>query len=64
MSVEVYMGLGTGLSPDGQLGSAVCDLLLTGLEHCGHILVCNDFFSSVKLFHGLLCRGIYATGTV
>jgi hypothetical protein len=58
------MGLGTGLGEDGQLGSAVCYQLLEGIEKKGHILVCDNFFSSVKLFHNLLCKGIFATGTI
>jgi hypothetical protein len=63
-NIEVYMGLGTGLGEDGQLGLAVCYQLLEGLEKKGHILVCDNFFSSVKLFHNLLCKGIFATGMI
>jgi len=38
--------------------------LTTSLGHKGHLVVCDNFFMSLQLFHGLLDRGIYAIGTM
>ena len=38
--------------------------MMSGLENQGHVLVINNFFGSVNLFHDLMCKGIWATGTV
>jgi hypothetical protein len=38
--------------------------LLQGLENRGHIVVMNNFFSSVPLFMDILGKDTYATGTV
>lgn len=64
MNLEVYMGKGTGLGPDGQLGSAVVRRMSAPFQNLNHILICDNFFTSVRLFHELLCNGIFASGTV
>jgi hypothetical protein len=38
--------------------------LVEGLENRNHVMVCNNFFSSVGLFMELKNVGIYATGTM
>jgi hypothetical protein len=37
---------------------------MTGLENRGHVVVMDNFFSSVSLFAELLEKGIYATRIV
>jgi hypothetical protein len=37
---------------------------LDGLDNLGHVVVMDNFFTSVELFHDLERRGIYATGTI
>ena len=61
--VEVYFGEGTGAGKHG-LGYHVVDRMVRGLEHRGHCLVVDNLFASVNLFHHLMCKGIWATGTV
>ena len=61
--MEVYFGEGTGAGPHG-LGYHVVERMVKGLEHRGHCLVIDNFFASVNLFHELMCKGIWATGTV
>lgn len=46
------------------LGEKVVHQLMRGLGHKSHTVVCDNFFTSPQLFHSLLERGIYATGTV
>ena len=38
--------------------------LLEGLWHHGHVVVMDNYFSSIRFFLDLLARGTYATGTV
>jgi hypothetical protein len=38
--------------------------LVDGLEGKNHVVVCDNFFSSIGLFTELASRGIYATGTM
>jgi hypothetical protein len=45
-------------------GANVVHGLLVGLENRGHIVVMDNFFSSIPLFVDLLEKGTYATGTV
>ena len=61
--MEVYFGEGTGAGPHG-LGYHVVERMVRGLENRGHCLVIDNFFASVNLFHELMCKGIWATGTV
>jgi hypothetical protein len=61
--MEVYFGERTGAGPHG-LGYHVIERMVAGLENRGHCLVIDNFFASVNLFHDLMCKGIWATGTV
>ena len=61
--MEVYFKEQTGAGPHG-LGYHVVERMVKGLEHRGHCLVIDNFFASVNLFHELMCKGIWATGTV
>lgn len=61
--IEVYFGEGSGSGEHG-LGYHVVDRMIKGLEHRGHILVVDNLFASVNLFHHLMVQGIWATGTV
>ena len=61
--MEVYFGEGTRAGPHG-LGYHVVERMVRGLENRGHCLVIDNFFASVNLFHELMCKGIWATGTV
>ena len=61
--MEVYFGEGTGAGPHG-LGYHVVERMVRGLEYRGHCLVIDNSFASVNLFHELMCKGIWATGTV
>ena len=45
-------------------GANVMHGLLVGLENRGHIVVLDNFFSSIPLFVDLLGKDTYATGTV
>lgn len=46
------------------LGEKVVHLLMTSLDHKSHTIVCDNFFTSPQLFHGLLQWSIFATGTI
>ena len=35
--------------------------LTMGLKNLNHVLVMDNFFTNVGIFHDLECRGIYAT---
>lgn len=58
-----YLGKSGGEAKEGQ-GEKVVHQLRRGLGHRSHTVVCDNFFTSPQLFHGLLQRGIFATGTV
>ena len=62
-NLNVFLGKGTGKGPNG-LGYTVCTEFLKPFYHRGHILVCDNFFSSPRLFHDLLVAGTWACGTV
>lgn len=62
-NIEVYLGARIGSSFFG-LGQAVVERLLVGTEFRGHILVCDNAFSSVNLFRQLMVNGTWVTGTV
>lgn len=49
---------------EAKQGAKVVESLVAGLEHRGHVVVMDNFFSSVELFRDLERRGIYATGTI
>lgn len=61
--MEVSFGEGTGVGPHS-LGYHVVERMVKGLENRGYVLVIDNFFASVNLFHELMCQGIWATGTV
>jgi len=61
--IEVYFGEGTGVEEHG-LGYHVVQKMVAGLENRGHILVVDNLFASVNLFHELMVNGIWATSTV
>jgi hypothetical protein len=46
------------------VGADAVLVAVRGMEGCGHVLIVDIFFSSVKLFMMLLDRGFYATGTM
>jgi hypothetical protein len=46
------------------LAHRVVTQLTTGLENKGHVVVMDNYFTSVGLFRDLERRGIYATGTM
>lgn len=62
-NIEVYLGEGTGLGWYG-LGYHVVISMVEGLERRWHHLVVDNAFASVNLFHELMARGMWATGTV
>lgn len=68
---DVYCGANKGVpgikgskKGEAKQGANVVHALLEGLENRGHIVVMDNFFSSVPLFMELLGKGTYATGTV
>jgi len=58
-----YLGEVGGEAEKDQ-GEKVVHQLIAGLEHKSHTMVCNNFFTLPQLFHGLLERGIFATGII
>jgi hypothetical protein len=56
--------VGKSDEPDEGQGSRIVHQLTTGLQQKGHVVCCDNFFTSPHIFDGLLKRGIYATGTV
>ena len=62
-NVNVFLGKGSGKGPQG-FGYTVCTDFLKPFYHRGHILVCDNFFSSPRLFHDLLVAGTWPCGTV
>jgi hypothetical protein len=49
---------------EAKQGQRVVESLVEGLDDLGHVVVVNNFFTSVELFSDLERRGIYATGTI
>jgi hypothetical protein len=49
---------------ESKLAYEVVLKMVSGLEGKGHLLVMDNYFSSIGLFQDLLSRGIYATGTM
>jgi hypothetical protein len=49
---------------EGGQGAEVVEKLVGKLAHQGHLVLMDNFFSSVELFQELEKKGIYATGTV
>ena len=63
VDTKVYEGAGTGMEDGEGLGYQVVTTQLQGLEHRNHTLVCDNLFSSPRLFHDLMADGIWAIGT-
>jgi len=61
--IEVYFGENSGMGEHG-LGYHVVQRMVAGLHHKGHVLVVDNVFGSVNLFHELMVNRIWATGTV
>jgi hypothetical protein len=61
-----YESIGDPKSKKGEAkqGQRVVESLVGGLDDLGHVVVMDNFFSSVELFRDLERRGIYATGTI
>ena len=49
---------------DVNQGQQVVECMVKGLENKGHVVVMDNFFTSMDLFETLLTSGIYATGTM
>ena len=60
---QVYTGKVEGRAEIGLCSRVVLDLV-QGLDHKGHIVNTDNFFSSPALSNALLLRGIYSRGTV
>jgi hypothetical protein len=60
----VYLGAGDIREEDDLVGADAVLQAVRGLEGRGHMIITDNFFSSVKLFMSLLERGFYATGTM
>jgi hypothetical protein len=60
----VYFGAGDTREEDELVGADAVLMAVRGLERRGHVIITDNFFTSVKLFMTLLDYGFYATGTV
>ena len=60
--MEVYCGASTSEDDNHATGFKIVNQLMRGHEGKGHIVTCDNFFTSPKLFWCLLQKGIYATG--
>lgn len=68
---DVYCGKNHAVVDDEQphrgesnLAFEVVTKLLDGLHDVGHVVVMDNYFTSIGLFRYLLSKGIYATGTI
>ena len=59
---QVYVG--KEVSSETGLGARVVKDLTSTLVDKNYHIFCDNFFTSVKLFHQLHSNGIYATGTI
>ena len=59
---QVYVG--KEVSTEMELGARVVKDLTRTLVNKNYHVFCDNFFTSVQLFHQLQCDGIYATGTI
>lgn len=57
------MGAGEKREPDTLLGEDAVLQAVRGLEHRGHVVVTDNYFTCIKLHMALLQRGFFATGT-
>jgi hypothetical protein len=60
----VYLGAGDAREEAELVGADAVLVALRGLEHRGHVVFTDNFFTGVSLFTSLLRRGFYATGIV
>src|SRR5579875_3737439 len=58
--MEVYCGASTSEDDNHATGFKIVNQLMCGHEGKGHIVTCDNFFTSPKLFWCLLQKGIYA----
>ena len=63
-NVIVYLGAGEAQVENELLGANAVLVAVRGLENRGHVIITDNFFTSVKLHTELLRRGFYATGTL
>jgi hypothetical protein len=63
-NVIVYLGASDVREEDELVGADAVLVAIRGMEGRGHVVIMDNFFTSVKLFMTLLERGFYATGTV
>lgn len=59
----VYLGVGEKRELDTLLGKDAVLQVVRGLEHRGHVIVTNNYFTGIKLHMALLQRDFLATGT-
>jgi hypothetical protein len=57
---QVYVG--KELSSESGLGARVVKDLSRSLVHKNYHIFCDNFFTSIQLFHSLYLEGIYAWG--
>ena len=50
--------------PQARLAHNVVMRMMDGLANVGHVVIMDNFFSSIELFKELLSQHIYASGTV
>jgi hypothetical protein len=62
-NMQVYMEKGTQMYKEG-MGYEVVTSLVRGLENRWHTIVCDNLFTSSRLFHDLFADGFWATGTM
>jgi hypothetical protein len=60
----VYLGAGDVREEDELVGVDAVLTAVRGLEDRGHVIITDNFFTSIKLFMALYERGFYAIGTV
>ena len=59
----MYLEEDTGRGEHG-LGYHVVERMVQGLEGQGHYLVVDNLFANMNLFHHLMTKKIWATGTI
>ena len=62
-NVVVYEEKGTDVEEEG-IGYEVVRSLCTNFKRCWHIIVCDNLFNSLRLFHTLMVDGFEAIGTL
>ena len=62
--IQIYCGASDTQEKSGTVGTRTVLSLLEGYEGKGHIVTCDNFFTSPSLFWELMKNNILATGTV